>query len=182
MGTYISMLRGINVGGTKKILMKDLAALYESCGFTKIQTYVQSGNVVFDSREKKPAAISKTIEAGIEKKYKFHAGVIVRTPQDFEKVIAGNPFLRERDIDTRSLYVTFLSDAPDGLGLQNVADAKSGADQFEIRGREIFVFCPDGYGTTKLTNNFFESKLKRAATTRNWNTVTTLYEMAVRKP
>jgi uncharacterized protein (DUF1697 family) len=182
MSTYISMIRGINVGGAKKVLMKDLAALYEACGFTNIRTYVQSGNVVFDSTEKKPAAISKTIEAGIEKKYKFHADAVVRTPQDFENVILGNPFSKKSGVDTRRLYVTFLSDAPDAQGLQNVAGAASGADQFEIGGREIFLFCPDGYGTTKLSNNFFESKLKRVATTRNWNTVTTLYGMAVLKP
>jgi uncharacterized protein (DUF1697 family) len=181
MITYITMLRGINVGGAKKVLMKDLAGLYEACGFTNIRTYVQSGNVVFDSVEKKPAAISKTIEEQIEKKYKFHADVIVRTPEDFEKVIAGNPFLKARGAEPNLLYVTLLSDAPDKQAVQDLANVNSGEERHAVKGREIFIFCPGGYGKTKLSNNFFESKLKRVATTRNWNTVTTLYAMATGK-
>lgn len=174
------MIRGINVGGAKKILMKDLVALYESFRFANITTYVQSGNVVFDSGEKDPARISGTIEKGIEKRYGFHADVIVRTARDLEKVIAENPFLKKPGVDLKYLYVTFLSEAPDAESMQGMKGVESGADQFEVRGRELFISCPDGYGRTKLSNNFFEKKLKRIATTRNWTTVTTLYEMASR--
>lgn len=174
------MLRGINVAGTKKILMKDLVALYESCGSSDIQTYVQSGNVIFSSSEKNPAKISRILEKKIEQKYKFHADVLVRTGQNLKKVIDENPFLKKPGVDPGNLYVTFLSDAPETLSLPNLSNVKSGADQFEIRGTEIFLWCPDGYGRTKLSNNFFEAKLKRIATTRNWKTVMALYEMAMK--
>jgi uncharacterized protein (DUF1697 family) len=181
MSTYITMVRGINVGGAKKVLMKDLAALYESCGFTNVRTYVQSGNVILDSSEKNPDAIAKTVEKKIERKYKFHVDVVVRTGKDLEKVIAGNPFSKKHGTDIIRLYVTFLPDAPDQQAVQGLATVKSGADQYAVIGREVFLFCPDGYGRTKLTNNLLESKLKRVATTRNWNTVTTLYAMATGK-
>ena len=174
------MLRGINVGGVRKILMKDLAGLYESCGFTEVRTYVQSGNVVFNSREKNTKSISKIIENKIEQKCRFHADVLVRTGQNLKKVIGGNPFLKKPGVDPCNLYVTFLSDPPETQSLPNLSNVKSGADQFEIRGAEIFLWCPDGYGRTKLSNNYFETKLKRIATTRNWKTVMALYEMAVR--
>jgi uncharacterized protein (DUF1697 family) len=180
MSTYVAMLRGINVGGARKILMKDLAALYETCGFTGVTTYVQSGNVVFDSKDKSLDKIARTIEDEIDKIYSFHAHVIVRTGADLGKVIAANPFVKKHGIDSKSLYVTFLSGVPDAKNLEPLAQLESGADRFAAVGREIFVLCPGGYGKTKLSNNFFETKLKLAATTRNWKTVTVLHEMAVK--
>jgi uncharacterized protein (DUF1697 family) len=159
--------------------MKDLAALYESNGFSDIQTYVQSGNVVFSSSEKNPVKISRIIEKKIEQKYKFHADVLVRSVHNVKKVIDENPFLKKPGVDPAFLYVTFLSQAPDAQSTPNLSNVTSGADQFEIRGAEIFLWCPDGYGRTKLSNNFFETKLRRVATTRNWNTVMALFEMSV---
>ena len=181
MNTYISMLRGINVGGTKKVLMKDLVGLYESCGFTSVSTYVQSGNVVFDSREKNTEKLSETIENKIEQKLQFSCRCNHRTPQDLEKIIAKNPFLRKTSVVPQTLYVTFLSDAPDAQTLLDLQKVNSGADGFATNDREIFVHCPGGYGRTRLTNNFFETRLKRTATTRNWKTITTLLDMAAGK-
>ncbi len=105
MQTYISMLRGINVSGQKKIRMADLKSLYESLGLENVQTYVQSGNVVFDSPEKDTAKLTKSIEAQIEKVYGFSVPVLIRTADDFRRVIESHPFARE---EAARVLVTFF--------------------------------------------------------------------------
>ena len=108
METYISILRGINVSGQKKILMADLKALYENLQFENVKTYIQSGNVVFKSEKKlADADTAKRIEEAIQKKYGFHVPVIIRSHKELEKVIASNSFLSEKNIDLKKLHVTF---------------------------------------------------------------------------
>ena len=110
MHTYISILRGINVSGQKKIIMTDLLKLYEDLGFIDVKTYIQSGNVVFNSTKKvSNALLVKQIESKINEIYGFQVPVIIRTADDLEKIIASNPFKAE---STENLYVTFLSNLP----------------------------------------------------------------------
>jgi len=178
MNTFISMLRGINVSGQKKIRMAELRDLYKKLYFTNVETYVQSGNVVFDSNEEEQAALSAIIEKEIEQSFGYSVSVLVRTADDLQKVIDSNPFLNERNEDSARLYVTFLSHAPLESKLNNLYVAECKKDEFFVKDKEIFLFCPNGYGRTKLTNNFFEKKLNLSATTRNWKTVNALCNMA----
>ena len=175
MKTYISMLRGINVGGQKKVRMADLKSVYEALELENIQTYVQSGNVVFESEEQDAEKLRKSIEAQIETTFDFPVPVLIRTADDFQRVIKNHPFAKE---DPIRVLVTFLYEHPEKSRWDELSLYKDKVDQFALGEQEIFLFCPGGYGKTKLSNTFFEKKLGVVATTRNWKSVNTLYEMA----
>ena len=171
MHTYISILRGINVSGQKKIIMTDLVKLYEDLGFTDVKTYIQSGNVVFNSTKKvSNSLLVKQIETKINEIYGFLVPVIIRTVDDLSKIIASNPFKNET---SENLYITFLSNLPNSNHLENLTELNYLLDEFIVIEKEIYLNV-SSYGTTKLSNSFFENKLKVTATTRNWNTVNKL--------
>ena len=179
MKTYISILRGINVSGQKNILMAELKGLYESLQFKEVTTYIQSGNVIFKSDGQfSDNELAKKIEAAIEKKYDFRVPVIIRNAEELEKVISTNPFIKEKNINAEKLHVTFLSEGPNKNNLKSIENIDFSPDKFFIKGKEVFLHIPVSYGETKLSNKFFESKLKVKATTRNWKTVNKLFEMA----
>jgi uncharacterized protein (DUF1697 family) len=173
MQTYISLLRGINVSGQRKILMKDLITLYATLGFSNIATYLQSGNVVFQCEANEKADLSTKIEQKIHEKYSFEVPTLIKTVEEMEKIVANNPFAET----TEHLYVTFLADMPTQMHIDKIQSTAYLPDKYVIIGTEIYIFCPNGYGNTKLSNAFFESKLKLTATTRNWKTVNELVNM-----
>jgi uncharacterized protein (DUF1697 family) len=180
MQTFISILRGINVSGQKKILMADLKVLYENLKFKDVRTYIQSGNVIFKSNEPlSDIEFEKKIEDQIFKKYDFHVPVIIRSEDEIRKIIAANPFLKEKNIDPKKLHVTFLSNIPDKENVESIEKMDFSPDKFMISGKEVYLYAPNGYGETKISNTFFEKKLKVKATTRNWNTVNKLSELSV---
>lgn len=178
MQTLISMLRGINVSGQKTIRMAELKAIYESLGYTRVTTYVQSGNVVFDCPIQDISAITGSIEKAIASRFGFSVGVIVRDSDDFRRVIASNPFITHRNEDPQRLHVTFLSTLPSAVALNNLKEPIDTTDEYFLSGTEVYLFCPHGYGKTKLSNSFFEKKLNMLATTRSWKTVTALSNLA----
>lgn len=178
MSTYISLLRGINVSGQKKIIMTDLKKLYEDLGFDNVQTYIQSGNVVFDyvSNEDYRSIAEKT-ELAIEKKYNFHVPVVLRKVKDLIKTVENNPFAGEPDLDLSKVAVTFLDSMPSAENLQRLKDVNYPPDRFVIEGLNIYVHCPIGFGNSKLTIKLFENRLQVKATSRNWRTINKLIEM-----
>jgi uncharacterized protein (DUF1697 family) len=178
MQTYITILRGINVSGKKMINMEALRAHMQELGFKNIKTYIQSGNLIFESENVELTELAKQIEKQIEKQYGFQVPVIVRTPDDLEHILKNNPFLNVREEDIDKLHVTFLSSEPKQEHLVKISPPENTTDEFIIAGDHVFVFCPNGYGNTKISNTFFENKLKVTATTRNWKTVVKLAEMA----
>jgi uncharacterized protein (DUF1697 family) len=179
MHTYISMLRGINVSGQKIIKMAELKVLYESLRLTNVATYIQSGNVVFQSKQNDPVLIGASIEKAIEKSFGFSVTVVLRQPAEFRRVINKCPFRGSAKIDESRIYVTFLKSRPALALVKAMADvAKKSGDTFQISGNEIYLYCPNGYGKTEFSIGFFEKRLKVAATTRNWKTVQTLLAMS----
>lgn len=172
------MLRGINVSGQKAVRMERLRESCAALGFRDIQTYVQSGNVVFLEGKKSPSDLSKSIGQAILGDFGFDVSVLVRKSKEMKAVIERNPFLKDRGVDRSKLYVTFLSEAPPESALKNLEKFSSEADQFYSRRQEIYLYCPGGYGKTKLSNTAFEKALSLRATTRNWKTVNALFEMA----
>jgi len=174
MKTYVSMLREINVSGQKTVKMEELKKLYESLGLKDVQAYIQSGNVIFKSSEA-GSILTGRIEKKIREYFGFDVVVLLRTKDELQKLVNNNPFSK-KSID--NLYVTFLSGYPALSPLEELNKAKAKSEEFFISGREICLFCPDGYGKTKLSNNFFERKLNVQATTRNWKTVNKLLELA----
>ncbi|MGZ5243097.1 MAG: DUF1697 domain-containing protein [Bacteroidia bacterium] len=177
MQKILSILRGVNVSGHKRIAMEDLRALYEDLGFKNIATYIQSGNVVFETEETDPQEIARLIEAKIAEVYGFNVPVIIRTAEEIQAVLADNPFLREMYIEEDRLHVTFLSEEPKPELAEKMSDQKFQPERFIVQHKEVYLYCPNGYGNTKLNNNYFEGKLKVSATTRNWRTINKLAEM-----
>jgi uncharacterized protein (DUF1697 family) len=175
---YISLLRGINVSGQKKIQMTELKSLYESLGFENITTYIQSGNVVFSSNENDELKLAKLISDKIREDFSYEVNVIIRSKEYWKDLIAKNPFLKKDNTDIKKMHVTILSQMPVKIEAEIFDQAKSDTEEYAIKEREIYLYFPDGYGRTKLSNNFIENKLKIAATTRNWNTVTKLMDIA----
>ena len=177
MTTYIAILRGINVGGKRKILMADLKAICEKLGYQNVQTYIQSGNVIFSSKKAIDVAKTETIlEEIILKNYGFEVPFIILNKSEIEDAISKNPFQRN---DIERLHLTFLKAIPENEKLEAIKKFDFSPDKFEIIGKNIFVFCSAGYSDSKLTNQFFETKLKTTTTTRNWKTVLKLQELLI---
>ena len=174
--TYISMLRGINVGGHRKVKMDDLKALYENLQLENVTTYIQSGNVVFQSNIQSCKALADLISKQIHQQFQLDVPVIVKSIEEFNDVHENNPFIAQNR-DVEKLYVIFLSDNVNGIVVEEI-NKYSGDDLFIIYKSVIYLFCTNGYGKTKLTNTFFEKKLKIIATTRGWTTVSKLREIA----
>jgi uncharacterized protein (DUF1697 family) len=176
--TYISILRGINVSGQRKILMADLKSIYEKLGFSDVTTYIQSGNVVFRSGNGLTSPeIAQIIGKQIQGHYGFEVPIIVRTLEEMKITLSRNPFLHLPDIDQERLHVTFLSELPQKSNVDKTVLLDYPPDRFTIIEKDVYLYCPVNYGNTKLSNKFFESKLKVTATTRNWATVRRLGEM-----
>ena len=171
MANYISMLRGINVSGQKKIKMEALKNLYESLNFKNVKTYIQSGNVLFDSKGSS-SLITKNIENKIKETFGFDVKVLIRTKDEFKKIIENNPF-KGKEID--KVYVIFLSEVPLIKPIDEINTIKDKTEEFFINSKEVYLYLPNNYGRTKLNNNFFERKLN--GTTRNLRTVNKLFEM-----
>ena len=178
MQTYIAILRSINVSGKNMIKMNELTALFESTGFKKVKTYIQSGNVIFQAGVKDISQLEKLIQQKIKEQFGLDVPVMVKTKDYLAGVIEGNLFIKRSDVDTSRLHVTFLSEAPNQTNADKIKPEQYLPDEFIIIGSAIYLYCPSGYGNTKLNNNFFESKLKVTATTRNWKTVNELFNLA----
>lgn len=178
MKTYIALLRGINVSGQKKIKMADLKSHLEELYFKNIQTYIQSGNVVFEFEDKPPEELEKAILEKIKEKYAFEVPVLLKTPADLAHILTHNPFLNGRNEDITKLFVTFLFEKPASEKVEKLKEVNYSPEEYVVEEKDIYFFSPNGYGRAKMNNSFFEKKLKVFATTRNWKTVNKLKEMA----
>lgn len=178
MNKYLSLLRGINVSGKKNVKMDDLRSLYESLGLKNVVTYVQSGNVIFESPSVKKAELKAQIEKRIEGKYHFSVPVEIRTQGELENILHNNPY-DHIDIakEGTTFLVTFLSSIPSAKLVNAIQTFVHAPEKLVVNGHEVYLHCPNGYGKSKLSNNFLEKKLGIEATTRNWKTVNKLYEL-----
>ncbi len=179
MQTIIAILRGINVGGHKKVPMKELKELFEALKFNDVTTYIQSGNVVFSSPDTQSAEFfSEKIRKAIMEKFGFDVPVICRTKDEWNETIQSNPFLQLPGIDFSFLHVTFLEKVPSDNVAAPFNNLDFSPEKYFIRGKDIYLYCPNGYGNAKLNNTFIECRLGLVATTRNWKTVVTLGQLA----
>lgn len=179
MAICISILRGINVSGQKQIRMKDLETVYLSLGFNKVLTYIQSGNVIFMSDDNTTVKeLSEKIETAIFDRFGFAVPVIIRTLDEMKSALEANPFKNADRSVPEKIYLTFLDKKPHLADVEKLSHLSFLPDRFIIIEKEVYLNCAGGYGTTKLSNTFFENKLKVKATTRNWNTVNKLTELA----
>jgi uncharacterized protein (DUF1697 family) len=176
MGTYIAMLRGINVSGQKCIKMEQLRKCFEIMGFTQVRTYVQSGNVVFEAREH--CSFCEKIRKGILRDFGFDIPILLKSSKELGRIIQDNPFLELAGIDFSKLHVTFLSKAAPRTAREDLQTLAANGEQFHIKEEVIYLYCPNGYGRTKLSNTAIEKKLGLEATTRNWKSVNALCLLA----
>lgn len=178
MTAYISLLRGINVGGHRKVPMKELAALYEALGLAPAKTYIQSGNVVFLSDESDTAALAEAISAGIEDRFGFEVGVLVYSLADWAAILEANPYPDEAAADGAKVLVTLLAREPDAPRMQAIEKACAPQEDFELIGKALYLKLPNGAGRSKLAEQGGASKFRFTATARNWRTLATLKEIA----
>ncbi|MGO9455700.1 MAG: DUF1697 domain-containing protein [Acidimicrobiales bacterium] len=176
MTRYASMLRGVNVSGHRRVSMGDLRALYADLGLDGVESYRQSGNVVFSSASRSAGRLAATIEDALRAAFDYDdVDVLVRGPGELDRLVAANPFLAA-GADPATLHVTFLKDVPSGGPFADAVPG-GGADGFAFAERAAYVHCPAGYGRTKLHNGYFERLTGVRATTRNWATVTALRDL-----
>ena len=177
VSTHVALLRGVNVGGKNKLPMENLRAMFTLAGCEAVETYIQSGNVVFKAGGALATRIPTLIARGIEERFGYRVPVLVRTLDELRDVVRANPFLGTVD-DTKSLHVAFLRETPESDKVARLDPDRSPPDAFRVRGREIFLRCPNGLARTRLTNDYFDSKLATTSTVRNWRTVLMLLTMA----
>ena len=157
--------------------MRDLAAIFEKAGCTGVETYIQSGNVVFTPPARAGKLLGATVSEAIRKRFGFEVPVVVRTAAARAAVARGNPFLAPGG-ETDSLHVLFLATAPPGARIAALDPKRSPPDEFAVRGGEIYLRCPNGIGNSKLTNGWFDGKLATVSTGRNWRTVLKLLALS----
>jgi uncharacterized protein (DUF1697 family) len=179
MKTYISFLRGVNMTGHNPIKMTDLSALYKELGFTDAKTYIQSGNVIFSSEDESGLSdIAIRIEKAIYERFTHTVPVMIRTIEEVRSIISVNPFLDEENFEPSKMAVIFLCEKATEDQINKVVNIDYPPDKYKISGKEIFIYCPNGFGRTKLYTNFFEKKMGVTGTARNWKTITTILNIA----
>jgi uncharacterized protein (DUF1697 family) len=166
--THLALLRGINVGGKAKLPMKELTAIFAAAGATNIRTYIQSGNVLFESPLPEPLIAAVTNE--IARTYGYPGRIVLRSASELAAAYKSNPFAKA-GTPIETLHVYFLADKPGPAAVKSLDADRSPGDSFALRNREIYLHLPNGMARTKLTNAYFDSKLKTTSTARNWNTV-----------
>ncbi|PQJ80915.1 hypothetical protein BTO18_05375 [Polaribacter porphyrae] len=168
---YIVLLRGINVSGKNKLPMIDLRKILNGLGYQNVQTYIQSGNIILESNESKNI-ICKNIKDAILEKFGYDVPVIAKTIPEWEKAIEEYPFSKDYEKIVAFTFLDKISEIKE-LEIKNI-----GTDKFKINNDVVYIYCPNGFGKSKITNDLFEKKLKVTATTRNLRTTLKLLELA----
>jgi uncharacterized protein (DUF1697 family) len=174
---HLALLRGINVSGHNIIKMDNLKSILEKSGFLNVETYVQSGNMFVETEDENAQSVGFTIKQEIAKHLGFDVPVIVISKGDLEKCLTNNPFFKEKDVDTKKLYVAFISKELNSSAINELKISQFKPDEVFIDANRIYMKLETGAGNTKLTQKYIEKKLNVIATTRNWNTVNKLIEL-----
>lgn len=178
MSVVIAMLRAVNVGGYQKLNMEALRTLCGGLGLRDVQTYIQSGNLVFRADTGDPEVLARKVEDGIHRKHGFTPDVIVRTTAEMRKVIANNPFAGRPEVEPNRLLVAFMASAPARQARDKVLAIPCEPEELHIKGRELYIFYPNGMARPKIPMARIEKLLATPSTGRNWNTVNKLLAMA----
>lgn len=176
MNIYIALLRGVNVGGHNKLPMKQLRALMENIGYQKVNTYIQSGNVIFQTEQNDKKKISNSLRSGIEKNHGFKPDIMLLELEEMKEAVASNPFPEAVD-DPRSLHLNFLAARPSNPDMDSLEEISKESERFELIDRVFYLHAPDGIGRSKLAGKT-EKTLGVSMTGRNWRTVQKIMEMA----
>ena len=178
MKEYIVLLRGINVGGKNTIKMSELKNLLEHIGFFNVQTYIQSGNLILKSKQNRVNDIKNSVHNLIVSEFKMNIPVMVFEKRYLTEILKNNPFNKNEKLDTKYLHITFLDKNNDDNDRETLLSLSTVKDKLSFGKKCIYLYCPDGYSKTKLTNNLIEKKLKTIATTRNLKTLNKMIELS----
>nr|ASV46886.1 hypothetical protein [uncultured bacterium] len=171
------MLRAVNVSGQRKLKMTELRDLCASLGHADVETYLQSGNIILSTRVAQ-SKLGPSLSEAISREFGYDdVDVLVWTASELDALIKANPFLA-KGCDPAKLHVTFLANEVARKAIEALGVDRYLPDEFAPGPKSVYVHCPNGYGRTKLNNAFFERKLDVPATTRNWQTVLNLCELA----
>ena len=176
MNVYLALIRGINVGGSNLLPMKELKQLFEQHGCADVQTYIQSGNVVFRSTDANAARLAARVTAAVAKARGFEPRLMVLTRTELERAAAGNPFPEAAD-HPQHVHLFFLAEPAKSADLKSMNALKTPTERFVLKGRVLYLHTPGGFGSSKLAARV-ERLLGVDATARNWRTVTTLLSLA----
>ncbi|MBS2210376.1 DUF1697 domain-containing protein [Carboxylicivirga mesophila] len=174
MPKYISILRGINVGGKRKILMKELKDLYKELGFTNVVSYIQSGNLIFNANEATISSIEQRVSKAILERFGYNVPVLVLSNLEWKRMVSENPFSSH---DINKLHVTLLKDLPTEYDVEVFKSKDFAPDLYHLNGQYIYIKCDGKYHQSKLSNTAIERHLKVEATSRNWKTVIKISEL-----
>jgi len=177
MLVMIALLRGINLAGRNRVKMDELRKVCEFEKLRNVETHIQSGNIVFRTDEKDVTKLAKRLEAAIERKFGFHADVVVRSLTELKEIVARSPFASRKRLNPGLLTVTFLGRDLEKEKCDRILAIKVGSEEVKLGKRELYIYYPDGIGKSKLTPAL-DRVLERTGTFRNWNTVTKLLAMA----
>ncbi|HEX8196491.1 MAG TPA: DUF1697 domain-containing protein [Pyrinomonadaceae bacterium] len=174
MTKYVAFLRGINVGGRTSIKMETLREVFASLGFQNIKTYIQSGNVIFETAEADGDKLAAEIESAVEKEF-FKTNVMVRSAEEIEEAIKNNPFADE-EFDEKLFHLVFLSEKLSDEKAEMLLSNNRDTEKFAVRNREVYCLLRDGVADSLLGKKYIDNKLKTPATARNWRTVNKILE------
>lgn len=176
MERYIAFLRAVNVGGHNRMKMAELQALFESLGFESVGTYIQSGNVVFESTETDEGALREMIHDAIEEQFGYDISLMIRTREELTEAVSGQPFDVDGADDIRH-YVTFLHDEPTDEQLDALVSDQNEAESFVVSGREVYTeLDKEALGGGRYAD--VGEKLGMETTRRNWHVVTAVLELS----
>jgi uncharacterized protein (DUF1697 family) len=171
--TFICVLRGINVSGSNKLAMKQLAAIAEDLGLTHCKTYIQSGNLVFEADSSKTEGLDKELSDAIEKCCGFRVPVMLYQASEWDAIIAASPFKAAALAQPKTVHVLLINERPSDAAIESLKARDFGSESWSIGERAIYLHLPDGMGRSKLGTRI-ERILKVAMTGRNWNTMLAL--------
>jgi uncharacterized protein (DUF1697 family) len=174
---HIALIRGINVGGHKKIAMAHLRALLEQLGFADVKSLINSGNLVFQGDRRTAVELERLLQTETAKRLALEADFFVRSAKEWRAIIAGNPFPKEAERDPGHLVLMCLKNAPGGAQVKALQAAIVGPEIVRAKGTHLYIVFPKGIGTSRLTNALIERTLGTRGTGRNWNTVLKLDAM-----
>jgi uncharacterized protein (DUF1697 family) len=178
MTRYIGLLRAVNLGAYNQVAMSDLRDLLTRLGFDDPRTLLQSGNVVFGCDRRGAANLETVVETEVEQRLKVATDFFVRTAEEWQEIVTGNPFVQEAEDDPGHLVVMIFKEKPNGQAVKDLQAGITGSEVMRVEGRHAYIVYPDGIGRSRLTNALIEKKLRTRGTGRNWNTVLKLNTLA----
>lgn len=172
---YAAFLRGVNVGGRTSVKMERLRDCLAALGFERVKTYIQSGNVVFETAKTDDEKLAKRIEAAVEKEF-FKTPVMVRSIDEIKKIVENNPFANE-EFEDKLLHVVFLREKLSDEKAEMLLSNNRDEEKFAVRNREVYCLLKRGVADSLLGKKYIDNKLKTPATARNWRTINKILEL-----